>query len=84
MTKTTTPSALTHKAVFEWLISIGATEIIHVNALAELLRCSERTICDAIREKKLNCIGKRTLLLTEVVKWLIENPRRIVYAQSFK
>lgn len=74
----TSPEALTVKAIIEWLISRGATHIIGVKSLADILGYSERTIKNEIRINALKTIDKRTMLLTDVAKWLIENPRRMI------
>ena len=74
----TSPEALTIKAVTEWLTARGATNIIGVNSLADILGYCKRTIRNDIRTKALKTIDKRTMLLTDVAKWLIENPRRMI------
>lgn len=72
------PEALTVKAIVEWLITRGATHIIGVKLLADILGYSERTIKNDIRVNALKTIDKRTMLLSDVAKWLIENPRRMI------
>jgi DNA-binding CsgD family transcriptional regulator len=75
--QTTSPEALTVKAVNDWLLANGATHIIKTKELANILRCSERSISNAVRNKKLIAIDTRTFLLCDVAKWLISEPRRI-------
>lgn len=75
--QTTSPEALTVKAVIDWLLANGATHIIKAKELANILQCSERSISNAVREKKLIAVDKKTFLLCDVARWLISEPRRI-------
>lgn len=75
--QTTSPEALTVKAVIDWLLAHGATHIIKAKELAIILQCSERSISNAVKDKKLIAVDTKTFLLCDVAKWLISEPRRI-------
>ena len=77
----TTPNSLTQKDVKEWLLSKGATPIIHASNLALIIGRSISLIDKAIKEKKLTTIGPRTMTISDSAKWLLENPKYLVMKQ---